>query len=224
MVGSETIARKESSCAVTLGDIRYADSALCLIDLHAFLVKSDLHRALHHLKGIVSSECQTWPCTSQVLKAEMHTFAYVAKNRHRHVQAIHTPNGLVAVIREHLQHYKEKSIQSGTHKLKYHSVRDQAHVFANAFSKTFPQLWHNSEVSGLLATSLQDFPLGLDLHSSENPAPQDIKRMQKNIEGITNKRCRVSDPKKLHDLLHALQQQACMQGSTPAVSSVAMYF
>jgi hypothetical protein len=203
MAAPETTAH-EASSHVTLSEIRCADSALCVVDLHAFLAKSPgLSRALRTLKGLVSSDCNSFPNTSHVLNAEKVSFAPVAKHqRTQPLQAIRTPTCLVAVIREHLQHYKNKST-----KLKYHSVRDQAYVFANAFSKTFPHLWHKGDVCGLLATSLQDFTIGSVQDMCKACAlcktcksVQDMDRMREDIQRSTKKRCRVSDPEKLRDL------------------------
>jgi hypothetical protein len=170
-----------------------------MIDLHAFLLQSpNTSRASRSLKALVKIGSHAFPNTSQVLKAEGVSVQFkteAGKPRRLPIQPIRTPNCLVAVIREHLQHYKNTSTKSTTHSLTYHSVKEQAHVFANAFTQTFPQLRHNSAVCALLATTLQEFPRGLpqQLPASKNAVPQYILALQKKIATMTGKRCRVSD-------------------------------
>ena len=115
--GTTTQSTKATSTVVALGEIRCADNAVCLIDLHAFLRKSsETKRATVSLKKLV--ECKSHPCaiTSQVFQDDGVAFPSTSSTSsnirlyQRTLEAIRTPSMLVAVIREHLFHYKNISL------------------------------------------------------------------------------------------------------------------
>ena len=191
--GTTTQSTKATSTVVALCEIRCTDNALCLIDLHAFLRKySGIKHATCSLKKLVACKSHPCPNTFQVIQDDGVVFASTRDIRlyqTRTLEAIRTPDCLVAVIREHLQHYKNISQDSVRGGSVYPLVIEQAHVFANAFSQTFPHLWCKSGVCGLLETTLEDFPKIMDL-----------QRMKKDISEKTGRRCRISDPEKLLQL------------------------
>jgi hypothetical protein len=118
---------------IKLREIRTGTDALCLHDVHAFLVQcpNDL-RVKRNFDRLVSNNQDDFPLTLQTLQDDTTTFEPTAGHpRRTKLNAIRTPTRLVEVIREYLQHFKKKSSKPNHNTPSYDSTKVQARLLAN---------------------------------------------------------------------------------------------
>jgi hypothetical protein len=118
---------------IKLLEIRTGTDALCLHDVHAFLVQcpNDL-RVKRNFDRLVSNNQDDFPLTLQTLQDDTTTFEPTAGHpRRTKLNAIRTPTRLVEVIREYLQHFKKKSSKPNHNTPSYDSTKVQARLLAN---------------------------------------------------------------------------------------------
>ena len=118
---------------IKLREIRTWTDALCLHDVHAFLVQCpNDSRVKRNFDRLVSNNQDDFPLTLQTLQDDTTTFEPTAGHpRRTKLNAIRTPTRLVEVIREYLQHFKKKSSKPNHNTPSYDSTKVQARLLAN---------------------------------------------------------------------------------------------
>ena len=134
---------------IELREFRTETDALCLHDVHAFLVQCpNALRVKRNFDRLVSNNQDDFPLTLQTLQDDTTTFEPPADHPTRtKLNALRTPTRLVEVIREYLQHFKKKSSKPNHNTPLYDSTKVQAHLLTNQ------SLWWCTDVNvhGLLA-------------------------------------------------------------------------
>ena len=118
---------------IKLREIRTDTDALCLHDVHAFLVQCpNALRVKRSFDRLVSNNQEDFPLTLQTLQDDITTFEPTGGHpRRTKLNAIRTPTRLVEVIQEYLQHFKKKSSKPNHDAPLYDSTKVQARLLAN---------------------------------------------------------------------------------------------
>jgi hypothetical protein len=154
--GESTIDSQEPP--IKLSDIRTRLGAVCLHDVIAFLHQWPVNkRTKENISRLVHRNKSAFPHTSRALqdpqtltrfepKAEP-TAGHKQRTREHH--AIRTPEHLVEVINEYLQHHHTKSANSKSKKASpYDTVKAQSRELADQLVQDYlPNLWPDSAVN-----------------------------------------------------------------------------
>jgi hypothetical protein len=189
-----------SNTITLISHIRTENNALCLLDVHSFLLRSLANKVSKQcLIRLAQGNKANFKHTSEALHGEAICFAVKASHhRGNPLAAIRTPGYLVEIIREYLRHFRVPRKNNVKTSSDYESLKAQARAFANVFSETFPDLWRDSDVDvrSLLAQVVEESPI-----VGETTQNSTIVEMQQKVAQSTGKRCRISNPDVLRDLL-----------------------
>jgi hypothetical protein len=196
----ESVNETASNTITLISHIRTGNNALCLLDVHSFLLKSPANKvSKQFLNRLAQGNKANFKHTSEALHNEAICFAAKASHQRRNpLAAIRTPCCLVEIIREYLRHFQVSRKNSVKNTLDYQSLKAQARAFANVFSETFPDLWRDSDVDvrSLLVQVVEEYPI-----VGETTQNITILEMQQKVAQSKGKRCRISNPDLLRDLL-----------------------
>lgn len=200
-VRDSNVKETASNTITLISHIRTENHALCLLDVHSFLLKSPANKVSNQfLNRLAQGNIASFKYTSETLHNEAICFAIkVSHQRRNPLAAIRTPCYLVAIIRECLRHFQVSRKNSAKNTSDYESLKAQARAFANGFSETFPDLWRDSDVDvrSLLAQVVEESPI-----VGETTRNGTILELQQKVaQSKGSKRCRISNPAVLRDLL-----------------------
>jgi hypothetical protein len=140
----------DSQTPIELSDIRTGPAAVCLHDAIAFLLQCPVNKyTKQDISRFLDRNKSAFPCTLSVLADTETKFEPKAghkqrgRERGREHHAIRTPERLVEVIKEYLQHYHTKSAKCKANKVsKYDSVKAQSRELADHLVQHYlPNLW-----------------------------------------------------------------------------------
>jgi hypothetical protein len=140
----------DSQTPIALSDIRTGPAAVCLHDAIAFLLQCPVNKyTKQDISRFLDRNKSAFPCTLIVLAGTETKFEPKAghkqrgRERGREHHAIRTPERLVEVIKEYLQHHHTKSAKCKANKVsKYDSVKAQSRVLADHLAQHYlPNLW-----------------------------------------------------------------------------------